>query len=152
MCGMRCIYFDRRKIKTIFLVSLIVGLVYLLQHGQQFDEEAAVKPRLKINSKSLKVSSGLKACIVMLTRNKDASDVAKTLTEFEANFNSRYKYPYVFLNNELFTDEFKKLIRRKTRSLVEFGQIPAEQWSVPEWINEAKLNNSIKKNWFYSQL
>jgi alpha 1,2-mannosyltransferase len=48
------------------------------------------------------------ATIVMLARNGDLKGVLKSLKQMEDRFNKRFRYPYVFLNEELFTDQFKE--------------------------------------------
>ncbi|KAJ2810057.1 hypothetical protein GGI24_007095, partial [Coemansia furcata] len=50
------------------------------------------------------------AAFVILTRNRDLDDLRQTLIQLEDRFNRRYHYPYVFLNNEPFSDEFKEKI------------------------------------------
>ena len=50
------------------------------------------------------------ATIVMLARNGDISGVAKSLKQMEDRFNKRFRYPYVFLNEEPFSDEFRKYV------------------------------------------
>jgi alpha 1,2-mannosyltransferase len=46
------------------------------------------------------------ATIVMLARNGDLPGVVKSLKQMEDRFNKRFRYPYVFLNEEAFTDQF----------------------------------------------
>jgi len=58
--------------------------------------------------------------------------------EMEDRFNRFYGYPYVLLNEEPFTDEFKQRVSVLTDSLVEFGLIPREHWFQPEWIDEER--------------
>jgi alpha 1,2-mannosyltransferase len=50
------------------------------------------------------------ATIVMLARNGDIHGVAKSIKQMEDRFNKRFRYPYVFLNEEPFTDQFKKCV------------------------------------------
>jgi alpha 1,2-mannosyltransferase len=50
------------------------------------------------------------ATIVMLARNNDLSGVVKSLKQMEDRFNKRFRYPYVFLNEEPFTDVFKECV------------------------------------------
>ncbi|KAJ2788995.1 hypothetical protein GGI18_002649, partial [Coemansia linderi] len=50
------------------------------------------------------------AAFVILTRNKDLDDLRETLVQLEDRFNRRHHYPYVFLNNDPFSDEFKEKI------------------------------------------
>jgi hypothetical protein len=74
----------------------------------------------------------------------------KTLSTFEPLINSRLQYPYVFLNDEPFTDEFKNEINAefaKYRSNVdvEYSLIPKEHWSYPDHIDQEKSRNLRKE-------
>ena len=62
----------------------------------------------------------IKACIISLLQNKDLPNLAKLVQQFELAFNKNYHYPYVFYNNEEFTNEFKQEIRKHTNSTIEF--------------------------------
>ena len=83
------------------------------------------------------------ACILILLRNDNLHQMLKTMTQFEANFNSKYNYPYVMVNNVAFTSAFKEKVREFTNARVEFGLIDAAHWSVPEWIDREKLKISL---------
>jgi alpha 1,2-mannosyltransferase len=48
------------------------------------------------------------ATLVMLARNKELEEVVFSMKQLEDRFNRKYNYPWVFLNDEPFTDEFKK--------------------------------------------
>lgn len=48
------------------------------------------------------------ATFVILARNSDMDGVLRSVRENEERFNRRYNYPYVLLNEEPFTDEFKE--------------------------------------------
>jgi len=48
------------------------------------------------------------ATFVILVRNFELKALVKTLKQMEDRFNNQYHYPYVFLNEEPFTDEFKE--------------------------------------------
>lgn len=47
------------------------------------------------------------ATFVILCRNDQIWDAVKSVREIEDRFNRRYHYPYVFLNEVPFTEEFK---------------------------------------------
>ncbi|KAJ1659149.1 hypothetical protein IWQ61_001726 [Dispira simplex] len=79
-----------------------------------------------------------KAGFVILTRNSDLHDLRATLRQLEDRFNRRYNYPYVFLNNEPFTEEFKKLTTSIVSGNTSYGLIPHEHWSYPSWIDTNK--------------
>ncbi|KAJ2039656.1 hypothetical protein H4S04_005066 [Coemansia sp. S16] len=78
------------------------------------------------------------AAFVILTRNRDLNDLRETLIQLEDRFNRRYHYPYVFLNNEPFSDEFKEKIASVVTGECQFGLIPHEHWSYPDYINQTK--------------
>ena len=82
----------------------------------------------------------------------------------EDRFNKKYNYPYVFLNEEPFTDEFKTYvilqwptksylpnsypssrIQGLTDAKVEFGLIPKDEWTQPSWIDETRATAAREK-------
>ncbi|KAJ7723707.1 nucleotide-diphospho-sugar transferase [Mycena olivaceomarginata] len=72
------------------------------------------------------------ATIVVLARNGDLNGVVKSLSQLEAKFNARFGYPYVFLNEEPFSDEFRRAILGLTSNKVEFRLIPKKHWHQPD--------------------
>ncbi|SCU85060.1 LADA_0D05468g1_1 [Lachancea dasiensis] len=80
----------------------------------------------------------VKAVFVSLVRNEDLVEIVETVRNLEDRFNGKFHYPYVFLNNEPFSDIFKTAIENVVSSDVQFGLIPKEHWSFPEWIDEDK--------------
>ena len=96
----------------------------------------------KINNNSSKIN----ACVFLMCRNDDIHLLSIILGKFEKQFNSKFKYPYVLLNDQPFTDDFKKQASLLTNSTMEFGLIPKEHWSLPEWIDPVMLNYSMLTN------
>ncbi|KAJ7693144.1 glycosyltransferase family 15 protein [Mycena rosella] len=78
------------------------------------------------------------AAIVMLARNSDLGGMVKSMSQLEAKFNARFGYPYVFLNEVPFSDEFKRTVSALTQNTLEFGLIPHEHWFQPPEIDEAR--------------
>ncbi|KAJ7932844.1 glycosyltransferase family 15 protein [Mycena leptocephala] len=85
------------------------------------------------------------ATFVMLARNTDVNGAVQSIRSIEDRFNREYGYPYVFLNEEPWTDEFKKRISAITNAPIEFGVIPHDWWFQPDWIDEAKATEGRKK-------
>ncbi|KAI8148339.1 glycolipid 2-alpha-mannosyltransferase-domain-containing protein [Fennellomyces sp. T-0311] len=83
------------------------------------------------------------AVIVILVRNNELRPMRRTIREFEDRFNRKYKYPYVFLNDEPFTEIFKASISALTDAPIEFGLVPDTMWSVPEWVNQTLMNEKM---------
>lgn len=75
------------------------------------------------------------ATIMSLVRNNEAAKIGSAIKSFEALFNSKFKYPYTFLNDQPFTDRFKEKIRKYTDAPVEFIQIPSDMWDKPASID-----------------
>jgi hypothetical protein len=48
------------------------------------------------------------AVILMLARNRELAGAMSSMRQLEEKFNHQFKYPWVFLNEEPFTEEFKK--------------------------------------------
>lgn len=48
------------------------------------------------------------AVILFLARNSDLDGVVSSVRQLEDRFNRIYHYPWVFLNDEPFTEEFKR--------------------------------------------
>lgn len=50
------------------------------------------------------------AAIVMLARNSDLKGILVSMKQMEDRFNKKFRYPYVFLNEEPFSDQFKTCV------------------------------------------
>lgn len=88
------------------------------------------------------------AVILILCRNREADELSVTLDNFEKTFNSMYKYPYVFLNDEDFTDEFKNKVREVISTEAVFGKLEAHEWGYPKWVDKQKADkkrNDLEK-------
>ena len=50
------------------------------------------------------------ATILMLARNKDVHDAVQSAKRLQDRFNHKHGYPWVFLNEEPFSEDFKKYV------------------------------------------
>lgn len=48
------------------------------------------------------------ATFVILARNSDIDGTVKSIRDIEDRFNHKYQYPYVFLNEVEFSEDFKR--------------------------------------------
>ncbi|CCF58449.1 hypothetical protein KAFR_0E02970 [Kazachstania africana CBS 2517] len=83
-----------------------------------------------------------KACYVTLVRNSELNSMLNSIRKVEQRFNKQFKYDWIFLNDEPFTDEFKNAVQAEISSTVKFGLIPTEHWSLPEWIDESRATEA----------
>lgn len=86
----------------------------------------------------------MKACLLSLVRNSDMWSIVESIRHVEDRFNKNYKYTWVFLNDELFSDKFKNTISNVVSGEVKFGLIPQDHWSYPNWIDQKKAAETRK--------
>ncbi len=72
-----------------------------------------------------------KAALVVLARNSELDGVLSSMRSLERHFNQWFNYPWVFLNDEEFTEEFKAEVGKIASGKTEFGVIPEVKWHLP---------------------
>lgn len=70
------------------------------------------------------------SCILILVREKDLNQLVNKISILEKRFNQKYKYPYIIFSNENLSLTFKSTIQKYSTSLIEFGFIEKENWSI----------------------
>ncbi|KAJ2387611.1 hypothetical protein GGI23_006237, partial [Coemansia sp. RSA 2559] len=85
----------------------------------------------------------VRAAFVILVRNSELHDLRATVRQLEDQFNKRHHYPYVFLNNEPFTEEFKQAMEWATTGDCHFGLVPYEHWSMPPWVDRVRARRAM---------
>ena len=121
--------------------------------GSQADDvkedtsSAAKQDHLQVTSPNTGDSTGLRptapgarmnATFVTLARNSDVWDIARSIRQVEDRFNHAYNYDWVFLNDQPFDEQFKKVTSALTSGNTKYGEIPKEHWSYPEFIDQDK--------------
>lgn len=66
---------------------------------------------------------------IMLTRNEELDGVIKTMISLEKRFNQWFQYPYIFLNNQPFTEAFQQKINTLTKAKVTFALVEDNEWN-----------------------
>lgn len=56
----------------------------------------------------------------------------------EETFNSKFNYPWVFLNEEPFTDEFIEATTSVSSGMTHYGFVNESMWGYPSWIDQKK--------------
>ncbi|PVU88393.1 hypothetical protein BB561_005883 [Smittium simulii] len=103
------------------------------------------KAEFSLDSNKLEASSLLpkssprkRAAMVSLVRNSNLFGMRQTIQQIEDRFNKKYNYPYIFLNDVPFTEEFKQGVRDLTSSEVSFGILDKEAWGYPPHVDQKK--------------
>lgn len=88
-----------------------------------------------------------KAAILLLARDGDLEALLPTLDNFETKFNGKFRYPYVFLNEDSLSQAFQDGIRKAlpANAVVEFGTIPKEHWQIPDWLDKEQVRRGFEK-------
>lgn len=55
-----------------------------------------------------------------------------------------WQYPWVFFNDEPFSDEFKAATRNLTSAECHYEVVPKEHWELPAWIDEDRFMNGLE--------
>jgi alpha 1,2-mannosyltransferase len=90
----------------------------------------------------------VKACFVSLARNRDLWSLIGSIRHVEDRFNKKFGYDWVFLNDEVFSEEFKRTTTALVTGETKYGLIPKEHWSFPDWIDldkAAKTRQDMKE-------
>ncbi|ODV83014.1 glycosyltransferase family 15 protein [[Candida] arabinofermentans NRRL YB-2248] len=90
------------------------------------------------SGKAVSAGGKEKATFVSLARNSDLWELVGSIRQVEDRFNSKFHYDWVFLNDEEFNDEFKRVTTELCSGNTKYGVIPHEQWSFPSWIDTEK--------------
>jgi alpha 1,2-mannosyltransferase len=131
--------------------SLLISIYYLTSIAYQFLNKHRINKLNSVNNINVKNLNYLQeprinACLFVLIRNKELKSWTRTMKQFEKNFNSKYNYPYIFMNDVEFSDHFKKTVSSLTQSKVEFGLISKEHWSIPKWIDQDDLKRKLQSS------
>jgi len=76
--------------------------------GKSSPDYSSIPSEYYQNSTITPPSRKARAAFVVLARNGDLEGVLSSMKQMEDRFNKRYQYPWVFLNEEPFSDTFKQ--------------------------------------------
>lgn len=80
-------------------------------------------------------SNRINATLLSLVRNKELSQLTMSMRDLERTWNHKFNYPWLFINDEPFTEEFKRVTRSLTNAEIRYEIIPKEHWEIPSWID-----------------
>ncbi|KAI9684776.1 MAG: hypothetical protein M1829_000151 [Trizodia sp. TS-e1964] len=77
-----------------------------------------------------------RAALISLVRNSELEGIMQSMKQLEYRWNRKYLYPWIFFNDEPFSDDL-------TEARCYYETVPREHWSFPEWINKERFMNSL---------
>ena len=87
-------------------------------------------------------SDRINATILSLVRNKELGQLVMSMRDLERTWNHKFNYPWTFINDEPFTEEFKKVTQLLTKAPCTYAVIPKEHWEIPSWIDKDLMHES----------
>ncbi|KAJ9647887.1 hypothetical protein H2199_001663 [Coniosporium tulheliwenetii] len=85
-----------------------------------------------------------RAALISLVRNSELEGIVQSMRQLEYHWNHKYNYPWIFFNDEPFSDEFKQATQNLTSARCYYEVVPKEHWSMPSWIDEGRFMNSLE--------
>lgn len=128
------------------LVLLLVVLIATLGSNKPLVKSTQQSTTEPVALSLHRHANKVKGCYVILIRNSELDGIASTMAQIEATFNSKFDYPYVFLNDEPFTDHFKTTVASLTKARALFGLLNSTMWGYPDFIDQeyaAKCRKSM---------
>lgn len=106
--------------------------------------------------KPLPLRSAENATFLVLCRNSEVYELLETIQSIQDRYNNKRHHDWVFLNDEIFLDQFVVLVSLFIRyGQISFGQVPKEHWLYPEWVNQtlaAEMRHQLQlKNVVYAE-
>ncbi|KAK6363528.1 hypothetical protein TWF730_000960 [Orbilia blumenaviensis] len=86
-----------------------------------------------------------KATLLMLARNTDLYAVRESMRRLEDRFNHKFRYPWTFMNDEAFTEEFIAITTGIASGTTEYVRVPKEHWGYPSWVNQTLARQNMKQ-------
>ncbi|ODQ82217.1 glycosyltransferase family 15 protein [Babjeviella inositovora NRRL Y-12698] len=83
------------------------------------------------------------ATLLVLVRNKELDGLIKTITQIEEKFNKKFHYPYTLINDEAFTDNFKKKVEEVASGKIEYVHLTPEEWGTPSHLDQKKIDRAF---------
>ncbi|KAI9472007.1 MAG: nucleotide-diphospho-sugar transferase [Benjaminiella poitrasii] len=78
------------------------------------------------------------AAFIVLVRNSELPGMLQSMQDIESRFNRKFNYPWVFLNEEPFSEEFQNLTTSVASSKTYYGLVNESMWGYPDWIDKQK--------------
>lgn len=124
---------------TLVIISSLLSLVFLTRHSKYDGPPPPFQRPERTNSLKgidpLLYNSGpppgklwypgerplANATLLALVRNSETDAMVQSILDLERMFNSKFNYPWTFLNNVPFDEEFKRKTRAATKAEISYG-------------------------------
>ncbi|KAJ1944420.1 hypothetical protein GGF37_002199, partial [Kickxella alabastrina] len=106
--------------RFLLLALTLVGLYGLIHVNYDAASDFISSKKLEPYRRQVSYEPGapkpVNGCFAVLARNQDWRSLRESMKQMEDRFNHQFNYPYVFLNDEPFSEEFKNMTRSMTNA------------------------------------
>ncbi|CAO0801340.1 unnamed protein product [Mucor circinelloides] len=138
-----------RQVKRLVLPLLVTGFIMWCVHSYfnnripesaefTYQDMQKLSTLIAKQQQQLKQEQRENAVFVVLARNDDRIGIRNAMRQLEDRFNSKYNYPYVFLNDEPFDDDFIEYTSGLASGETYYGMIDESMWGYPDYIDQEK--------------
>jgi alpha 1,2-mannosyltransferase len=116
---------------------------------------------ISFSKAAFELSTRPRAALISLVRNSELDGIVSSMTQLEYRWNRKYQYPWIFFNEEPFSQEFivrnafllinskananlQSATQNLTKADCYYEVIPKEHWSMPDWVDEGRFMNSLE--------
>ncbi|VUC21291.1 unnamed protein product [Clonostachys rosea] len=90
------------------------------------------------------------ATLVMMARNSDVKGAVASILNVQERFNDNFGYPWVFLNNEEWSEDFIDQVTEAVHlsdsgATARFELIPSNMWGYPSWVDKSKSQHNMQQ-------
>lgn len=134
----------KQLLALITLLSLLEAVLHVRNYSVPHPAESIDAPFYSgCQDPLLNTTARASAVLVMLARNSEVYGAMTSVRSVQEQFNDHFGYPWVFLNDEEWSEEFKEIVREAAGVEVKFEQIPKDMWGYPEWIDQEKARANM---------
>ncbi|ORE04818.1 glycosyl transferase [Rhizopus microsporus var. microsporus] len=117
VCGVILVFFSFQTLYSVYKERPQSGITKAVEHSTHSSNDK------------------MRACFVVLVRNEELAGITSTIKQVEQRFNSKFNYPYIFLNDADFTPEFIETTTALTKATTRYGKVDGHMWGYPSFIN-----------------
>uniref|UniRef100_A0A8H7K954 Uncharacterized protein n=1 Tax=Bionectria ochroleuca TaxID=29856 RepID=A0A8H7K954_BIOOC len=86
----------------------------------------------------------------MMARNSDVKGAVASILNVQDRFNDNFGYPWVFLNNEEWSEDFIDQVTEAVHlsnsgATARFELIPSNMWGYPSWVDKSKSQRNMQQ-------
>ncbi len=134
------------KILSLLAFFLLLEVVYHVRSFRVDRPATDLDPPFHVGCQDpvLNTAPRANATLMMLARNSDVDGAVASVKNVQKQFNKNFDYPWVFLNDKPWSDEFVTRVQKAGAGVkMTFELIPTHMWGYPAWIDQSAAREKM---------